>query len=64
MTRPPYNDRKREVAAMFGLEVIPTYVVLAGNGSVLAKVFDTDPQKSIAYRLKDILANRPELNNE
>jgi len=49
---------------MFGLEVIPTYVVLAGNGSVLAKVFDTDPQKSIAYRLKDILANRPELNNE
>jgi thiol-disulfide isomerase/thioredoxin len=64
MTWPQYNDRNREFAASFGVTIIPTYIVLAGDGSVLARVFDTDPQKSIAYRLKDLLANRPELNQE
>ncbi|MBZ5697918.1 MAG: hypothetical protein LAN18_05165 [Acidobacteriia bacterium] len=61
-TWPKYNDAKSQIFKTFSLEVNPTYVVLGGDGSIFGKVYDTDPQRSIAYRLKDILAKRPELN--
>jgi len=62
MNWPQVNDGKGELFKIFGLEDVPTYVVLAPDGAILERVVGTSPQQSIAYRLKDILAKQPELN--
>jgi thiol-disulfide isomerase/thioredoxin len=62
MTWLQYHDIKSELYHTFDLHVIPTYIVIAGDGSIIERVQGTDPQQSISYRLKNILANRPELN--
>jgi thioredoxin-like negative regulator of GroEL len=61
MTWTQYHDIKSEFYRTFGLHEIPTYIVIAGDGSIIDRVEGTDPQQSISYRLKDILAKRPEL---
>jgi len=62
MTWPQVSDANRELFKTFGLEDVPTYIVLGADGSIIERVVGTDPQHSIAYRLKDILAKQPELN--
>jgi len=42
-----------------GLELQRNRNVLGGDGAILTKAVDTDPRTSIACRLKDILATRP-----
>jgi len=62
MTWPQVSDPNRELFSKFGLQDVPTYVVLGADGSIIERVVGSDPQHSVAYRLKDILARQPELN--
>ena len=62
MTWPQVSDPNRDLFSKFGLQDVPTYVVLGADGSIIERVVGSDPQHSVAYRLKDILAKQPELN--
>jgi thiol-disulfide isomerase/thioredoxin len=62
MTWPQVYDGAGQLFRAFGLEGLPTYIVLSGNGSLIDRVVGTDPNQSIAYRLKAILAKQTELN--
>ena len=63
MTWTQVNDGRGELFNNFGLQDVPTYIVLGADGSIIQRVVGTSPQQSIAYRLKDILARQPELNS-
>ena len=62
MTWPQVSDANRDLFNKFGLSDVPTYIVLGADGSIIERVVGTDPQHSVAYRLKDILARQPALN--
>jgi thiol-disulfide isomerase/thioredoxin len=62
MTWSQYHDAGHAVFKAFGLQVVPTYVVLGTDVSILDRITGTDPQKSVAYRLKALLAKRSELS--
>ena len=64
MTWPQVYDGSNELFRAFGLEGIPTYIVLSSNGTLVERIVGTNPNQSITYLLKAILAKQLELNPE
>ncbi len=61
MSWPQYLDKDRRIQKLFGVNVFPTYLVIDGEGIVRKELRGTNPQKSVAYRLKETLAEFPQL---
>jgi peroxiredoxin len=63
MNWPQVYDGHGELFNLFGLQDVPTYIVLGADGSVIQGVVGLNPSQSIGNRLKDILTKQPELNS-
>lgn len=50
-----YRDRDKRLLLLFGIRAVPTYVVIDREGIIRQWVVGTDPQLSVAFRLKPIL---------
>jgi len=55
ITWPQYRDANHGLQLLFEVRAYPTYLVLDGEGRVVREIVGTDPQKSVAYRLKETL---------
>ena len=50
-----YRDQDRRLARLFGIRVLPTYLVIDKEGVIRERITGSDPQQTVAYRLKPIL---------
>jgi len=55
MTWPQFLDKEDALTSAFGVHAFPTYIVIDGDGIIRKRIVGTDPQKSLAYQLKDEL---------
>jgi thiol-disulfide isomerase/thioredoxin len=55
MEWPQYWDRDRRIRALSGIRAFPTYLVIDKGGITRHRVVGTNPQASVAFRLKPIL---------
>ncbi|HXZ81059.1 MAG TPA: redoxin domain-containing protein [Terriglobales bacterium] len=62
MDWPQCLDSDQKLRAAFQIRAFPTYLVIDGEGIVQQEIVGTDPQKSVAYRLKDTLKAMKQLN--
>jgi thioredoxin-like negative regulator of GroEL len=54
-------DSGGKLTRLFGVNAFPTYIVLDGEGAIREEIQGTDPQQSVAFRLKKTLESMPEL---
>jgi len=57
-------DRNHEIRQSFGINSIPTYLVIDSEGIIQEQIVGINPMQSVAYRLKDKLKNMPELKSK
>ncbi len=62
MDWPQVFDRDYGLADAFHVRAFPTYLVIDGEGVVRRQIVGTNPQESIAARLKEVLRGMKELN--
>ncbi len=62
MDWPQFLDGDRRLRKLFHVQAFPTYLVIDGEGIIQQEIVGTDPQHSVAYRLKDALKSMKELN--
>lgn len=61
MSWPQYRDHDHRLLRLFRVNAFPTYLVIDGDGIVRQEIRGTDPQRSMAARLKTTLSQLPEL---
>lgn len=61
MDWPQYWDSQGQIARTFGVRAFPTYIVIDDKGIIQQRIVGEDPQKSVAYRLRDALSVLPQL---
>jgi thiol-disulfide isomerase/thioredoxin len=62
MDWPQVLDGDERMRNTFHVHAFPTYLVIDGEGVVRERIVGTDPQQSVAYRLRDTLKGMKELN--
>jgi len=62
MDWPQCLDSDQKLRAAFQVRAFPTYLVIDGEGRVQQEIVGTDPQKSVAYRLRDTLKTMTQLH--
>jgi thioredoxin-like negative regulator of GroEL len=63
MTWPQVWDSDRRIREVFSVNAFPTYIVLDGEGVIRQRIIGTNPQQSVAYRLKSALEALPQLKS-
>ena len=61
MVCPQCRDSDNKIVSLFGIDAFPTYIVIDGDGVIQQRIVGTDPQKSVAYHLRKVLAALPRL---
>lgn len=61
MTWHQYRDADHKIAGAFGVHAFPTYLVIGGDGAIEQRIVGMNPQETVVHRLKQFLANAPEL---
>ncbi len=61
MEWPQYLDTSHQMTSSFAVRAFPTYCVIDGAGVIRERIVGTDPQESIAHKLKDKLKVMSEL---
>jgi thiol-disulfide isomerase/thioredoxin len=55
------RDLDSEISTRLGVRAVPTYLVIDGDGFIKERIVGTNPQQSIAYRLREKLQAMPQL---
>ncbi len=55
MSWPQCRDGDRRLTEAFGVKGFPTYIVLDGEGAIVAQVAGLEPQQSVGFRLRERL---------
>ena len=55
-------DHDGEIRRSFGVNSFPTYIVINEEGIITQRIVGENPQQSVAYRLKAVLASNSKLN--
>jgi thiol-disulfide isomerase/thioredoxin len=58
-----YWDRDHRIGSLFGIQALPTYLVIDKEGVIRHRVVGTNPRASVAFRLKPILQTLLQPNN-
>ncbi len=61
MVWPQYRDADHKITTLFAVHAFPTYIVIDGDGVIQQRIVGTNPQQSVAYRLRQVLAALPRL---
>jgi thiol-disulfide isomerase/thioredoxin len=64
MNWPQYIDSDGHVRNSFQVHSFPTYIVIDGEGFVKQRITGLNPQETVVYRLKEILAQMPQPSGE
>ena len=64
MEWPQVWDSSGNLRASFGVRAFPTYLVVDGDGVIRDRITGENPQESVVHRLKDVLAEVPQLKNQ
>ena len=64
MEWPQFRDGDGKIRNAFSVRAFPTYVVIDGDGAIREQIVGMDPQQTIVYRLRDLLATLPALQAE
>jgi thiol-disulfide isomerase/thioredoxin len=59
-----YRDVDDKVLKSFGIHSFPTYLVIDGDGIIRQRLTGLNPQETVVHRLKDTLAQMPQLEGE
>jgi thiol-disulfide isomerase/thioredoxin len=59
-----YRDGDDKVLKSFGIHSFPTYLVIDGDGIIRQRLTGLNPQQTVVHRLKDTLAQMPQLEGE
>ncbi len=62
MEWPQVWDQKGDIGNAFGVQGFPTYIVINEEGIITQKIVGENPQQSVAYQLKAVLASNAKLN--
>ncbi len=61
---PQFRDSNRQIRISFGVRLLPTYLVIDGDGAIQERIEGMNPRETIVYRLRDKLNAMPELNDD
>jgi thiol-disulfide isomerase/thioredoxin len=64
MDWPQFRDSNRQIRISFGVRLLPTYLVIDGDGAIQERIEGRNPHQTIVYRLRDKLNAMPELNDD
>jgi thiol-disulfide isomerase/thioredoxin len=55
------RDSESQISNTLGVRSVPTYLVIDGDGFIKERIVGTNPQQSLAYRLREKLQSMPQL---